>query len=32
MERMVSWQEAMDFAVAVAIASGWPIESEDEDY
>lgn len=27
MERMVSWHEAMDFAVAVAMASGWPIES-----
>ena len=32
MERMVSWQEAMDFAVAVALASGWPVESEGEDY
>ena len=26
-ERMVTWHEAMDFAVAVAMASGWPIES-----
>jgi hypothetical protein len=32
MERMVSWQEAMDFAVAVAMASGWPIESDEEEY
>jgi len=31
MERMVSWNEAMDFANAVAIASGWPTENEDED-
>jgi hypothetical protein len=26
MERMVSWDEAMDFATAVAIASGWDEE------
>ena len=31
MERMVSWQEAMDFANAVALASGWPIEKEEDD-
>lgn len=31
MERMVSWQEAMDFANAVALASGWPTESDEEE-
>ena len=31
MERMVTWQEAMDFANAVALASGWPTETEEED-
>ena len=31
MERMVSWDEAMDFATAVALESGWPIESEEDD-
>ena len=29
--RMVTWNEAMDFATAVALASGWPIDDEEED-
>lgn len=31
MTRMVSWADAMDFANAVANASGWPNEESDED-
>ena len=31
MERMVTWDEAMDFATAGAIASGWPLEKEEDD-
>lgn len=29
MTRMVSWEDAMDFANAVAFASGWDEEDED---
>ena len=30
MERMVSWDEAMDFATAVALESGWIGEEGEE--
>lgn len=30
-ERMVTWHEAMDFATAVAAASGWPTEDDEND-
>lgn len=30
MSRMVTWREAMDFADAVAKASGWDEEDDDE--
>ena len=29
MTKMVSWEDAMDFANAVAFASGWNEEDED---
>lgn len=31
MTRLVSWLEAMDFANAVAEASGWPTDEDEED-
>lgn len=31
MSRMVSWDKAMDFANAVAMASGWDSDEEEED-
>jgi hypothetical protein len=31
MPKMVSWDDAMDFANAVAHASGWDQEDDDED-
>ena len=30
MERMVSWSEAMEFATAVAAASGWDEDEEND--
>ena len=29
MSRMVSWEEAMEFATAVAFASGWDDEDDE---
>ena len=31
MSKMVSWENAMDFATAVAFESGWDEEEEEED-
>jgi hypothetical protein len=31
MTRMVSWDDAMDFATAVAHASGWGNEEDDDE-
>lgn len=30
-DRMVTWNQAMEFATAVAIASGWPIDDDEEE-